>query len=93
MPYHSARIEAPQAALLDYSRKGKVFMEMLSNCLEQIRTPSSDHRVFMRFDINFDISTHGRNLNTLIGRAAHIEFLETDIFARFIMWSFPDLFR
>ncbi|KAL5787558.1 hypothetical protein ACOSP7_004507 [Xanthoceras sorbifolium] len=93
VPYHSARIEVAQASLWDYSRKGKIFLEMLNNCLDQIRAPSSDHRVFMRFDINFDISSHGRNLNTLIGRAAHIEFLETDIFARFIMWSFPELFR
>ncbi|KAK2664209.1 hypothetical protein Ddye_002783 [Dipteronia dyeriana] len=93
VPYHSARIEVPHASLWDYSRKGKVFLEMLNNCLEQIRAPSSDHRVFMRFDINFDISSQGKNLNTLIGRAAHIEFLETDIFARFIMWSFPELFR
>lgn len=47
----------------------------------------------MRCDVNFDITLQGRNLNTLIGRAAHIEFLETDIFAKFIMWSFPELFR
>ena len=67
-------------------------MEMLNNCLDQIRAPSSQRRVFMRCDVNFDQSTQGRNLNTIIGRAAHIEFLETDIFAKFIMWSYPELF-
>lgn len=93
VPYHSARIESCQAASLDSSRKAKVFLEMLNNCLDQIREPSSEHRVLMRCDVNFDMSSYGKNLNTFIGRAAHIEFLESDIFARFIMWSFPELFR
>uniref|UniRef100_A0A1D1XDS6 Protein FAM135B n=1 Tax=Anthurium amnicola TaxID=1678845 RepID=A0A1D1XDS6_9ARAE len=93
VPYHSARIELCQASSWDNSKKAQIFMEMLNNCLDQIRAPSSERRILLRCDVNFDISTHGRNLNTIIGRAAHIEFLETDIFARFIMWSFPDLFR
>ncbi|KAI4987702.1 hypothetical protein ZWY2020_028460, partial [Hordeum vulgare] len=93
VPYHSARIELCPAASSDTSRKGQVFTEMLNNCLDQIRAPSSETRIFMRCDVNFDQSAHGRNLNTMIGRAAHIEFLETDIYAKFIMWSFPELFR
>ncbi|XP_076886998.1 uncharacterized protein LOC143537009 [Bidens hawaiensis] len=93
VPYHSARIEMCQSSSGDYSKRGKIFQEMLNNCLEQIRAPSSEQRMFMRCDVNFDTSLQGRNLNTIIGRAAHIEFLETDIFAKFIMWSFPELFR
>ncbi|ONM34049.1 Putative serine esterase family protein [Zea mays] len=93
VPYHSARIELCPAASSDTSKKGQVFTEMLNNCLDQIRTPSSDTRTFMRCDVNFDQSNQGRSLNTMIGRAAHIEFLETDLYAKFIMWSFPDLFR
>ncbi|KAH1057697.1 hypothetical protein J1N35_035762 [Gossypium stocksii] len=93
VPYHSARIESCRAASVDNSKKGKAFLEMLNNCLDQIRAPTAENRVFVRCDINFNTSSHGRNLNTLIGRAAHIEFLESDIFARFIMWSFPDLFQ
>ncbi|XP_051133330.1 uncharacterized protein LOC127252978 isoform X2 [Andrographis paniculata] len=93
VPYHSARIESCAASVGDNSRKGRAFLEMLDNLLDQIQSPSSEHRMFMRCDVNFDISTQGTSLNTIIGRAAHIEFLETDIFAKFIMWSFPDLFR
>ncbi|WJX52625.1 hypothetical protein P8452_38717 [Trifolium repens] len=92
VPYHSARIELCPAASSDFSKRGKIFLQMLNNCLDQIRT-SSDHRVIMRCDVNFNASSYGRNLNTLIGRAAHIEFLESDIFAKFIMWSFPEMFR
>ncbi|KAK4800864.1 hypothetical protein SAY86_021351 [Trapa natans] len=93
VPYHSARIEFCQASVTDSSKKGKVFLEMLNNCTDQIRAQSSEHRVFMRCDISFDSTHYGRNLNAFIGRAAHIEFLESDIFAKFIMWSFPELFR
>ncbi|XP_039023560.1 protein FAM135B-like isoform X1 [Hibiscus syriacus] len=93
VPYHSARIESCRAASSDYSRKGKAFLEMLNECLDQIRAPTSENRVFIRCDVNFDTSMYGKNLNTFIGRAAHIEFLESDIFARFIMWSFPELFQ
>ncbi|PRQ20826.1 putative protein FAM135, alpha/Beta hydrolase [Rosa chinensis] len=93
VPYHSARIDMCQAASLDFSKRGKVFLEMLNDCLDQIRSPRLENRVFMRCDVNFDTSSYGKNLNTFIGRAAHIDFLESDIFARFLMWSFPDLFR
>ncbi|XP_021762712.1 protein FAM135A-like isoform X2 [Chenopodium quinoa] len=93
VPYHSARIELCPASSTDFSKRGQVFVEMLNNCLDQIRSPSMEHRVFMRCDVNFNMSSHGKNLNTFIGRAAHIEFLETDIFAKLIMWPFPEFFR
>nr|GEY41947.1 hypothetical protein [Tanacetum cinerariifolium] len=50
VPYHSARIEMCQASSGDYSRKGKIFHEMLNNCLDQMRAPSSEQRMFMRCD-------------------------------------------
>ncbi|KAG6737836.1 hypothetical protein POTOM_059367 [Populus tomentosa] len=78
VPYHSARIELCQAASSDHSKKGRVFLQMLNNCLDQIRAPTPEHRLFMRCDVNFDTSSYGRSLNTIIGRAAHIEFLESD---------------
>ncbi|KAK7311739.1 hypothetical protein RJT34_10059 [Clitoria ternatea] len=93
VPYHSARIESCQAASNDSSKKGKLFLEILNDCLDQIRANSTERRVFMRCDVNFDSSSRAKNLDTMIGRAAHIEFLDSDVFARLIMWSFPDLFR
>ncbi|KAL5703685.1 hypothetical protein ACHQM5_022210 [Ranunculus cassubicifolius] len=85
VPYHSARIEMCQASSWDNSKKGKIFTEMLNDLWDQIRTPSSEQRMFVWCDVNIDHTNQGRNLNTIIGRAAHIEFLETDVFARFIM--------
>ncbi|QCD99714.1 Alpha/Beta hydrolase fold [Vigna unguiculata] len=82
VPYHSARIESCQAASHDNSKKGRVFLEMLNDCLDQIRANPSERRVFIRCDVNFDATSYGKNLNSMIGRAAHIEFLESDTFAR-----------
>ncbi|KAE9603800.1 putative protein FAM135, alpha/Beta hydrolase [Lupinus albus] len=93
VPYHSARIESCPAASHDSSKKGSCFLEMLNDCLDQIRANPSEYRVFMRCDVNFDATAYGKNLNSFIGRAAHIEFLESDIFMKFIMWSFPELFQ
>nr|GLL22263.1 uncharacterized protein LOC109191058 isoform X3 [Ipomoea trifida] len=87
VPYHSARIEMCQASSGDKSKKGTIFLEMLNNCMDQIRAPSFDHRVFMRCDVCFDRTLQGKSLNTMIGRAAHIEFLESDAFAKFILWD------
>lgn len=81
-----------QAAICDYTKKGQVFLEMLNDCLDQIRAASSTQRVFLRCDVNFNAASYGKNMNSFIGRAAHIEFLESDIFVRFLMWSFPELF-
>ncbi|XP_010544041.1 PREDICTED: protein FAM135B isoform X2 [Tarenaya hassleriana] len=92
VPYHSARIESCQQASFDSSKRAMVFLEMLNDCMDQIRAPNEQQRVFIRCDVNFDTTLYGRNLNSFIGRAAHIEFLESDVFARFIMWSFPHLF-
>ncbi|XWS25444.1 hypothetical protein CRYUN_Cryun27aG0068900 [Craigia yunnanensis] len=45
VPYHSARIESCRAASMDYSKKGKAFLEMLNDCLDQIRAPTTEHRL------------------------------------------------
>ncbi|KAI5077732.1 hypothetical protein GOP47_0007556 [Adiantum capillus-veneris] len=91
VPYHSARVEMCQAAARD-SRRGAVYMSMHRNCMDQILKPTIVERNFLRCDVNFNTSSQARSLNNLIGRTAHIEFLETDTFLRFLMWTFPKYF-
>eukprot|EP00249_Psilotum_nudum_P021203 c28018_g1_i1 orf=264-2459(-) len=91
VPYHSARIESCQAATHD-SKRGPFYMTMVHNCLHQIMKPLTRERRFIRCDVNFNVSAQSRTLNSLIGRTAHIEFLETDAFLRFLMWTFPKMF-
>jgi hypothetical protein len=50
--------------------------------------PSSDQNTHDVILI-YEHSAQGWNFNTMIRRAAHVEFLEADIYAKFIMWSFP----
>ncbi|MCO5547611.1 hypothetical protein L7F22_001062 [Adiantum nelumboides] len=77
VPYHSARVEMCQAAVRD-SRRGVVYTTMHRNCMDQILKPCIVERNFLRCDVNFNTSSQARTLNNLIGRTAHIEFLETD---------------
>ncbi|KAE8679923.1 Serine esterase family protein, putative isoform 4 [Hibiscus syriacus] len=74
VPYHSARIETCRAASSDYSRKGKAFLEMLNDCLDQIRSPTSENHLFIRCDVNFDTSmslafTYGIQIDRELRRA------------------------
>lgn len=91
VPYHSARIQLCHAATRDY-KKGPAYRAMLKNCLNQIVSAATTDRLFLRCDVNFDTSSQARTLNNFIGRTAHIEFLETCTYARFLMWSFPKVF-
>ena len=46
--------------------------------------------VLYRIDVNFMISE--KNLDTFIGRAAHIQFLECQPFMKMIVYRFRDFF-
>ncbi|XP_057830772.2 uncharacterized protein LOC131041631 isoform X2 [Cryptomeria japonica] len=91
VPYHSARATICQAAIQD-SKKGPAYKTMLKNCLDQILMPTTSERHFIRCDVNFDTTSQAGSLNNFIGRTAHIEFLETCLYAKFLMCSFPKMF-
>lgn len=91
VPYHSARLTICQAASQD-SKKGPAYKAMLKNSLDQILMPATSERHFIRCDVNFDTTSQAGSLNNFIGRTAHIEFLETCLYARFLMCSFPKMF-
>ncbi|CAI6001349.1 unnamed protein product, partial [Closterium sp. NIES-64] len=85
VPYHSARLEVFGAVLRD-ARLGGVYTSMVEGCLAPFLShPSwtSGDRSFIRCDVNFELPQQQRNLNRLLGRAAHIEFLEFPAFIQF----------
>eukprot|EP00897_Mesotaenium_endlicherianum_P004677 jgi/Mesen1/4237/ME000022S03524 len=51
-----------------------------------------EERSLVRCDVNFDVSAQGRNFNNFIGRTAHIDFLETDAYTRFVLWRHNECF-
>jgi hypothetical protein len=73
------KIELCLDASSDNLRICQVFTKMLINNLCRMYEPSSETRILTRCDINFYQSAQGWNLNTMIRRAAHVKFLETDI--------------
>ncbi|KAK7501141.1 hypothetical protein BaRGS_00007626 [Batillaria attramentaria] len=75
VPYHSSRIEMCRAAQKDSSVFGKVYQEMVENILMPIvKTPTC---TLIRYDIFHALPS---TANTIIGRAAHIAVLDSEVF-------------
>jgi Putative serine esterase (DUF676)/Protein FAM135 len=83
-PYDSARIELSTKTGTDQER-AEIYEEMTRNLLSGINVEA-----LYRVDINFRIPE--KNLDTLIGRAAHIQFLENQALMKMIIYRYPDLF-
>ena len=69
-PYHSARIEMCRAALDDLTGAGGDYRRMLENIWKSV-DPSKVEKV----DVSFKFEKS--NLDTVLGRAAHIKFLDS----------------
>uniref|UniRef100_A0A8D3A2C9 Family with sequence similarity 135 member A n=1 Tax=Scophthalmus maximus TaxID=52904 RepID=A0A8D3A2C9_SCOMX len=74
VPYHSARIEMCKTALKD-KQTGPVYAEMIENLLLPVLQSKDCNLV--RFDV---IHALPNTANSLIGRAAHIAVLDSEIF-------------
>lgn len=83
-PFDSARVEI--GGMLDKHSHKDVYMDMVRNIWE----PVKPERVF-RFDVNFYIPD--KNLDTFIGRASHIQFLECQPIMKMIIHNYSFLFR
>ncbi|PAA57085.1 hypothetical protein BOX15_Mlig001885g6, partial [Macrostomum lignano] len=72
VPYHSSRVELASRALKDTGQMSAVYMEMVSNLLQRLSKVLT-----VRYDVHhcFPSST-----NSLIGRAAHIAVLDSEVF-------------
>ncbi|XP_067840133.1 protein FAM135A isoform X2 [Heptranchias perlo] len=74
VPYHSARIEMCKTALKD-KQSGPVYAEMIQNLLLPVLENKECNLV--RYDVNHALPN---TANSLIGRAAHIAVLDSEIF-------------
>jgi pimeloyl-ACP methyl ester carboxylesterase len=81
-PFESARIEVCPKTAKD---SGGVFSEMAANILTQLQQPS-----LIRLDVNFSIRR--RSFDAMIGRTAHIEFLDSESLARILVFCYPQFF-
>ncbi|KAF7234039.1 hypothetical protein EG68_09878 [Paragonimus skrjabini miyazakii] len=89
VPYHSTRIELCRAAVRDNSPLSIIYMEMVTNVLQ--RLIKSTRTTVVRYDVHYSF---GSSANNLIGRAAHIAVLDSEIFLeKFICVSAAKYFR
>ncbi|XP_064624581.1 protein FAM135A-like isoform X2 [Lineus longissimus] len=75
VPYHSARIEICKSAVKDSSNTGQIYLEMVNNLLQPILTKPDV--TFVRYDVFHALPN---TANSLIGRAAHIAVLDSELF-------------
>ncbi|XP_012284518.1 uncharacterized protein LOC105701935 [Orussus abietinus] len=75
VPLHSARIELCKAAVRDLSDQGAAYREMVNNILYPVMSASGVSLV--RYDVHHALPP---TANALIGRAAHIAVLDSELF-------------
>jgi len=75
VPIHSARIQLCKAGIKDASSQGAAYREMVHNIMYPII--SSNHSTIVRYDIHHALPN---TANSLIGRAAHIAVLDSELF-------------
>ncbi len=77
VPWHSARIELCKAATKDTTVVGAAYREMVHNIISPIVNRGSEACSLVRFDVHHALPS---NTNALIGRAAHIAVLDSELF-------------
>ncbi|CAG0880186.1 unnamed protein product [Cyprideis torosa] len=75
VPLHSARIELCKPAVRDSTPLGQTFREMVSSILEPVI--ESPNTTLVRYDVHHALPN---TANSLIGRAAHIACLDSELF-------------
>nr|XP_022313926.1 protein FAM135B-like isoform X7 [Crassostrea virginica] len=75
VPYHSSRIEMCKAAQRDSSGMGAIYSEMVANILTPV--VNSPRCKLIRYDVFHALPN---TANTIIGRAAHIAVLDSELF-------------
>jgi hypothetical protein len=74
-PFESARIEVQHKALAE--PKGRVYVEMATNILSRVRAEQ-----ILRIDCNLKFKK--KNLDSMIGRAAHIQMLDNHVLLQMV---------
>lgn len=75
VPIHSARVELCKTAVKDQTILGAAYREMVHNILDRLL--ASDTAELVRYDIHHALPN---NTNSMIGRAAHIAVLDSELF-------------
>jgi len=83
-PYDSARIEVGDKVLAD-TNLGPIYKEMTENILDSLQSDA-----MIRLDVDFKIGS--RSIDSFIGRAAHIQFLENFPLMQILIFRYYEIF-
>lgn len=84
VPFDSARIEVGEGALDE--KNGNKYCQMAENIISQIKASA-----IYKVDVAFELQES--NFDTMIGRAAHIQFLEDQALMKLLFYRYWDLFN
>ena len=87
VPFQSARVEMCAAAEKD-PRRGAQYMRMVDALTRNFGNGPGQTRA-LRVDVEFYQQAGKQQwaLNRIVGRKAHIEFLESDLYIQFLLWT------
>eukprot|EP01083_Nonionella_stella_P028526 78569_1 len=88
-PYHSTRIEMHRKTVQD-TKWGRIYNEMVRNLLRPL-----DHVNLTRFDVSFSLKQKSNskiNIDSMIGRSAHICFLEQPLYIDMLIHVYKKYF-
>ena len=86
-PYDSARIQICQKAAYQEQKKGSdLYVKMAQNLLSQMKNYKSMYRI----DVNFKLKQS--TLDSMIGRAAHIQVIESMPFIELLVTKYSNIF-
>ncbi|KRX10279.1 hypothetical protein PPERSA_09663 [Pseudocohnilembus persalinus] len=86
VPYYSARIQNNPKRDNSESNRSKIYAEILKALTQNIVADK-----LYRLDVSFEIPQ--KSLDKMIGRAAHIQFLENTALQKMIVYNFPQFFQ
>lgn len=90
VPFASARLELCKEAIQD-KKKGAVYQSMLQNLLRPLA--SAPNLELRRFDVSFVANRRrASQLDAFIGRAAHIFFLDDQLYMKMLLTVYRDYF-
>jgi Putative serine esterase (DUF676) len=84
-PFESSRVELSERVHKDLV-KGGAYIKMAENILSHINT-----KTVYKLDVDFKIDH--KQVDKMIGRAAHIEFLDDEFWIKIIVSKMPELFE
>ena len=84
-PFDSARIQISNLKDLSSHKNGNIYIKMAQNILDKLPI-----EVMYRVDVDFRITEN--NLDSFIGRTAHIQFLECQNMMKMLIHRFKEFF-